>query len=98
MPDLQERWKSGLNLVEMEAQKRANKTFLKCSAAEQDSILGAMAAGEADPKTELERFFALLKLMTIDGYYTSAIGIHRELQYKGNAVLARFPGCSHLDH
>jgi gluconate 2-dehydrogenase subunit 3-like protein len=97
-PDVQERWKSGLKLVETEAQKRADKPFLKCSAAEQDSILAAMAAGEADPTTELERFFALLKLMTIDGYYTSSIGIHRELRYKGNAVLARFPGCSHSDH
>ena len=57
-----------------------------------------MAAGEAEPKTELEQFFARLKLMTLDGYYTSAIGIHRELQYKGNAVLSEFPGCSHSDH
>jgi hypothetical protein len=57
-----------------------------------------MAAGEAEPKTELEQFFARLKLMTIDGYYTSAIGIHRELGYKGNAVLSVFPGCNHSDH
>ena len=97
-PDIQERWKSGLKLVETEAHKRSDRPFLKCSPADQDSILGTLAAGEADPRTELERFFALLKLMTIDGYYTSAIGIHRELQYKGNAVLARFPGCSHSEH
>ena len=77
--------------------KRSSKSFLKCSAAERDRIPAAMAAGEADPKTELEQFFARLKLMTIDGYYASTIGIHRELRYKGNAVLSGFPGCRHSD-
>ncbi len=36
--------------------------------------------------------------MTIDGYYTSAIGIHKELEYKGNTALAEFPGCTHPEH
>ena len=48
--------------------------------------------------SESKVIFARLKLMTLDGYYTSAIGIHRELQYKGNAVLAEFPGCRHPEH
>lgn len=96
--DTQEQWSSGLKLVEAEAQKRYGQAFLKCSAAEQDRIMAAMAAGEPGPQTALERFFARVKLMTIDGYYTSAIGIHRELRYKGNAVLTEFPGCRHSDH
>ena len=96
--DIQRQWSSGLKLVEAEAQTRASRPFLKCSEAERDRILAAMAAGEAEPKTELEHFFARLKLITVDGYYTSAIGIHRELKYKGNAVLSEFPGCSHSDH
>ena len=41
-------------------------------------ILAAIAAGEPDPKMPLEQFFAKLKLMTVDDYYTSAVGIHRE--------------------
>ena len=57
-----------------------------------------MASAEPEPKTRVERFFARLKLMTVDGYYTSAIGIHRELEYKGNAVLTEFPGCGHEEH
>jgi hypothetical protein len=96
--DIQERWRSGLKLVDAEALKRSGKPFSDCTAEEQGWILAAMAAGEADPKTELERFFTFLKAMTVDGYYTSAIGIHRELQYKGNAVLSEFPGCTHADH
>ena len=96
--DIQEQWSSGLKLVEAEAQKRYGKAFLNCDASEQGRIMAAMAAGEPAPKTDLERFFARVKLMTVDGYYTSAIGIHRELQYKGNAVLVEFPGCHHSDH
>ena len=96
--DVQEQWTSGLKLLDTEAEKRSGKPFLKCRAAEQDRIMAAMAANEREPNTDLERFFTRLKLMTVDGYYTSAIGIHRELQYKGNAVLSEFPGCRHSDH
>jgi hypothetical protein len=96
--DVQEQWRSGLKLVETEAQKRSGKPFVSCNAAERERILAVMATGEAEPKTELEQFFARLKLITVDGYYTSAIGIHRELRYKGNAVLSEFTGCSHSDH
>jgi len=34
------------------------------------------------------RFFIGLKRMTVIGYYTSKIGIHGWLQYKGNRVLS----------
>jgi gluconate 2-dehydrogenase gamma chain len=96
--DIQQQWGAGLKLVEAEAQKLASRPFVKCSAAERDQIVAAMAAGESEPKTELEQFFARLKLLTLDGYYTSTIGIHQELKYKGNAVLSEFPGCRHSDH
>ena len=96
--NVQEQWRSGLKLVEAEAQTRVGKPFLKCSAAEENNILAVMAASEAEPNSELEQFFGRLKSMTVDGYYTSATGIHRELQYKGNAVLTDFPGCRHAEH
>jgi hypothetical protein len=96
--DIQEQWTAGLELVDDEARRRFAKPFLQCLAPQQDQILAVMAASEAEPKMPLDRFFARLKLMTVDGYYTSAIGIHRELQYKGNAVLTEFPRCSHPEH
>ena len=37
-------------------------------------------------------FFALLRRMTCDAYYTSKIGI-ADLQYVGNTALREFPGC-----
>jgi hypothetical protein len=53
------------------------------------------AAGEADPQTDLERFFVILKQMTIVGYYCSEVGIHQDLEYQGNIVFPEFPECTH---
>jgi hypothetical protein len=96
--DVQAQWTAGLKAVDDEAQRRFEKSFLKCSPTEQDRILATMAAHEDKPSTELERFFARLKSMTIDGYYSSEIGIHKELEYKGNTAVAEFPGCTHPEH
>jgi Gluconate 2-dehydrogenase subunit 3 len=37
-------------------------------------------------------FFRLLKDSTIRVYYTSKIGIHQEMEYKGNVLLNEFIG------
>ncbi len=44
------------------------------------------------------QFFQLLKDLTVDGYYSSEIGLTRELGYKGNTFLQEFPGCTHEEH
>ena len=54
----------------------------------------------ADPssrRTPLEAFFATTKRATIHGYYTSDIGLHQELHYKGNKILLEFVGCQTVD-
>src|SRR5581483_7492215 len=45
---------------------------------------------EASPEV---RFFHELKGMTVFGYYTSKIGIHDDLEYKGNRILQEYVGC-----
>jgi hypothetical protein len=61
-----------------------------------DTLLGDV--GRPDPRrTPLEEFFANTKQATIHGYYTSEIGIHKELRYKGNTLLAEFVGCETVD-
>jgi hypothetical protein len=81
------RWKNGLVLMQAEADKS--------SAAE---ALAHAAALADQPDSELGRFFVVLKEMTVNGYYTSEIGIHQDLEYVGNTYLAAFPGCTHEDH
>lgn len=61
-----------------------------------DTLLGDVRPPEAG-KTALEVFFANTKQATIHGYYTSEIGIHKELRYKGNTLLAEFVGCETVD-
>ena len=56
-----------------------------------DTLLGD--AGSNAGRTPLEAFFADTKQATIHGYYTSEIGIHKDLRYKGNTLLAEFVGC-----
>ena len=75
-------WRDGLRLF----QEAAAKSSLT-------DALAKAAAREEQPSTDLERFFVVLKGMTVDGYYTSEIGIHKDLEYIGNTYLASFPGC-----
>jgi Gluconate 2-dehydrogenase subunit 3 len=57
-----------------------------------DTLLGDVARHPAE-RTPLEAFFFNTKQATIHGYYTSEIGIHKDLRYKGNQILADFTGC-----
>jgi Gluconate 2-dehydrogenase subunit 3 len=81
------RWRNGLRLMQEEAQKSSLA-----------QALSVASANEGHPASELEGFFAELKRMTINGYYTSEIGIHQDLQYVGNTYLPEFPGCNHVEH
>jgi hypothetical protein len=62
-----------------------------------DTLLGDVSRHATSRRTLLEEFFANTKQATIHGYYTSEIGIHQELRYKGNKVLLEFVGCGLAD-
>lgn len=95
---VQNAWSGALRAIDEEASRRYQSAFVKCSAAQQEKILAWMAAHETHPETPLERFFVELKAMVINGYYTSAAGIHRELRYQGNRPMHEFIGCTHPEH
>jgi hypothetical protein len=95
---VQHAWTDDLAALEREAAAGFGKGFLACTAAEQDQMLASLAINEHQPKTRRERFFVRLKQITIDGYYTSPIGIHKDLHYQGNRVMASFQGCTHPEH
>ena len=96
--DIQNAWREGLAAVDAEARRRFQAPFLKGAAARQDAILAAIAVSELHPETAAQRFFVLIEAMTVDGYYTSAVGIHRELCYKRNTPMHAFTGCAHPEH
>ena len=83
----QAQWRNGLLLIRREAQKSSLA----------EALAQAAAASKA-PASPLGNFFVALKQMTVDGYYTSEIGIHQDLGYVGNTYLSAFPGCNHPEH
>ena len=44
------------------------------------------------PETLGQRFFVELKSWTAWGYYTSKVGLHDEMEYKGNRAIVEFSG------
>lgn len=87
-------WKKGLAAMDA----KADGSFVKAAKDKQVAILTEVSKNEMKPTTLEERFFRAIKGMTIDGYYTSKIGIHDELKYKGNTYLKEFKGCTHPEH
>jgi gluconate 2-dehydrogenase gamma chain len=87
----------GLRWLDSEAQRKSGKQFIELSEEQQLSILEPLCeAFDADPDNRARnvQFFSLMKSLTADGYYTSEIGLIRELQYKGNTVLSSYPACT----
>jgi Gluconate 2-dehydrogenase subunit 3 len=90
-------WIGGLAALNQEAALRFRRPFAGLDAGQVDSVLAAISKNELDPGTPLEHFFVMTKQATIRGYYSSEIGIHRELRYKGNQFLQEFVGCATED-
>ena len=84
---VKKQWQDGIRLMREEA----NRSSLS-------EALQQAAANEENPTSDLERFFVSLKQMTVNGYYTSATGIHQDMEYVGNAYLGAFPACTHPEH
>ena len=51
-----------------------------------------ISKNEMEPKTPEERFFREIKGRTVHAYYSSKIGIHQEMEYKGNVPIKEFVG------
>ncbi len=91
-------WTDGLVALDQMSKTKFQSDFNKATKEQQTQMLTEISQNERSPKTTEERFFRAIKNMTIDGYYTSKIGIHDELQYKGNTYLKEFKGCTHPEH
>src|SRR5216684_2792014 len=75
---------------------RYGKVFLDCAPEQRKEVLDFIALrknAKQDPSlSQGVAFFAFLRNLTCDGYYTSKIGI-ADLGYIGNTALREFPGC-----
>jgi hypothetical protein len=90
--EAQQRWRAGLARVNALSGDMHGGAFLAGTPEQRIAVLTLMSANEADPKAPEEQFFRELKSRTIHAYYTSKIGIHDEMEYKGNTLQAEFAG------
>ena len=86
-------WREGLRLIDLMSQHYNGKTFVDSSSDERIAVLTVLSDNEHMTDLPEVRFFRDLKRLTVRGYYTSKIGIHDELEYKGNRILTEYVGC-----
>jgi gluconate 2-dehydrogenase gamma chain len=86
----------GLMWLDGTCADRYGHTYLESTAGQKKEILDLIAFRKnADADASLSQgveFFAFLRRLTSDGFYTSEIGIN-DLQYIGNTFVKEFPGC-----
>ncbi len=99
-PSMQREWIDGLAGLASESQKQFGKPFRSASAANRVRLLTEMSLPERDPTAHHEgySFFRLVKDMTVEGFYTSKVGLIDVLNYQGMNYMAEFPGCTHPEH
>ena len=99
-PSLPLEWTQGLKLLDSLSREKYQGTFHEISTADQEALLMAMSLPEREPGTTHAgfKFYRLVKDMTVEGFYTSRVGLIDVLGYKGLAFLSEFPGCTHPEH
>src|SRR6266536_1488835 len=90
--DTRKLWADGLAAMDRMAREQYKNEYAQCTADQQTALMEQISRNEEQPVTLEEKFFVALKATTIDGYYTSKIGIHQDLQYAGNTVVVDFQG------
>jgi len=89
----------GLMWLDTHCIDQYGKVFMACAPEQRKEILDLIAFRENAKKDPVlshgVAFFAFVRKMTCDGYYSSKIGI-ADLQYIGNVTRSEWPGCPPL--
>jgi gluconate 2-dehydrogenase gamma chain len=86
--------RGGLAWLDLECQKRFDKTFLACTGEQRTAVLDDIAWPQrARPEfSHGVRFFGSFRDLTATGFWTSQMGM-KDLQYIGNTYLTSWRGC-----
>lgn len=87
-----ELWRNGLKQLEALSKEMHGRAILQSTKEQRIALLTRIAQNESSPKTPEENFFKELKSRTAQAYYSSKIGIHEEMQYKGNTYQKDYAG------
>ena len=85
-------WHQGIQALMSRSKEKFGKPVPELTPDQHVTLLAQIAGNEEHPKTAEEKFFNTLKHATAFAYYSSEIGIHKEMEYKGNVYLPQFAG------
>jgi hypothetical protein len=90
----------GLDWIDERSKTLFGKDFLAAGPADQTALLTRLSTEGAPDAADRPgaEFFQAIKAMTINGYYTTEVGLRRELGDDGQLALAQFKGCDHPEH
>lgn len=93
-PEFQIQLGGGLRWLDAYCRRSYRQPFLNCPPELQNSTLQLLAYRKnSTPQiSQGISFFSLLRNLTVDGFYTSEIGI-KDVGYIGNDVMGEYPGC-----
>jgi gluconate 2-dehydrogenase gamma chain len=93
-PARQVAMRGGLAWLDLECQKRFDKTFVGASDAQRTAVLDDLAThGELKPGlSHGQAFFRAFRDLTASGFWTTKVGM-TDLGYMGNTVVPKWDGC-----
>ena len=97
-PEVRSTFVKGLAWIDARSKALFKKDLLAAAPAEQIELLTRLSAENSTEEPIGVEFFRALKVMTINGYYTTEIGLRRELGDPGQLFVTEFQGCDHPEH
>jgi Gluconate 2-dehydrogenase subunit 3 len=99
-PEDREKFLKGLAWMDERSRTLYGKDLASTSMSDQTGLLTRLSTGGNPDKEESigREFFEVIKGMTIDGYYTTEVGLRKELGDSGQLFQAVSQGCDHPEH
>jgi hypothetical protein len=93
-PARQTAMRGGLAWIDVQCQRRFDKTFLDCAADQRRAVLDDIAwPQKAKPEhSQGVAFFNSFRDLTATGFWTTKVGM-QDLQYMGNTFVGKWEGC-----
>ena len=91
-PETKQSWRDDLAEIERLSREAYGRGFLEASSEQRVRLMQRISRNEAMPKEPGEFAFGTIKWAVADVYYRTRIGIHDELDYRGNVIQDEFAG------
>jgi hypothetical protein len=90
----------GLAWMDARSHELFGADFVSSTPEQQTALLTILSARNGKSASDqLGRdFFESIKALAVTGYYTTEIGLRKELQEDGGLFFASYPGCQHPEH